>query len=183
VTDTVSYQLSASEVRMHCFEIASALFYAYIMETGETADNRLAVLLSSFSLADSEEACEYTRKFITGMFGREEETNHEIINKAKTYVNRHIAEDISVSVLAAESYMSASYFSRLFKKVVGIGCNEYIVHKRMKIAQDLLMTTPLPTGEIALKVGYNDKNYFSLAFKRNTGMSPTEYREKQNVVK
>ena len=79
------------------------------------------------------------------------------------------------------NFMSVSYFSRLFKKAVGIGCNEYIVQSRIKVAQDLLSTTPMSVSDIAVKVGYNDKNYFSLAFRRKTGETPTEYREEKSI--
>ncbi|MFA6664932.1 MAG: helix-turn-helix domain-containing protein [Lachnospiraceae bacterium] len=51
----------------------------------------------------------------------------------------------------------------------------------MQDITDLLATTPLPTGEVAIKAGYSDKNYFSLAFRRKTGMTPTEYREKNSI--
>ena len=47
----------------------------------------------------------------------------------------------------------------------------------MEKAQTLLESTSLKTGEIALLVGYQDKNYFSLAFKKFSGISPTAYRE------
>ncbi|HOO29260.1 MAG TPA: AraC family transcriptional regulator, partial [Lachnospiraceae bacterium] len=177
VQDTVSYKLSVSEVREHCFELASALYYAYIAASGEMADNRLSQLITALSMTNAAEACKATSKFITEILVHEEEINHEIIHKAKAYINQHLADDISVTVLAEQNFMSVSYFSRLFKKVVGIGCNEYIVQKRIKAAENLLLTTPLPTGEIALRVGYKNKNYFSLAFKRKTGMAPTELRE------
>ena len=47
----------------------------------------------------------------------------------------------------------------------------------MERAKSLLESTNEKTGKIAIIVGYHDINYFSLAFKKNTGMSPTEYRE------
>ena len=50
------------------------------------------------------------------------------------------------------------------------------LRKRIEKAKSLLETTTLKTGEIATIVGYHDMNYFSLAFKKHTGQSPTKYR-------
>ena len=49
--------------------------------------------------------------------------------------------------------------------------------ERIEKAKSLLETTSLKTGKIAMMVGYRDTNYFSLAFKKHTGKSPTKYRE------
>lgn len=57
------------------------------------------------------------------------------------------------------------------------GCNEYVVKKRIEKSRYLLETTTIKAGKIAAMVGYHDTNYFSLAFKKHTGMSPTRYRE------
>ena len=91
--------------------------------------------------------------------------------------DEHLAEDISVSNIAANLYITPNYFSRLFKRITGEGCNEYIVRKRIEKAKSLLETTSIKTGKIAMMVGYRDTNYFSLAFKKHTGKSPTKYRE------
>lgn len=180
--DTKSYQLALSEVQMRCFELASALYYAYVMQTGEKAGNQLSELMSALmTTAGAEEACAHTRGFIVQLLGRQNETDNASISQAKQYIDNHIAENLSVTILADKYYMSVSYFSRLFKKEVGVGCNEYIVQSRIRLAQDLLTTTPMSVSEIAEKVGYRDKNYFSLAFRKNTGVPPTEYRERQNA--
>ena len=96
---------------------------------------------------------------------------------ARHYIDEHLAEDISVSSIAESLYITPNYFSRLFKRITGEGCNEYIVRKRIEKAKSLLETTSIKTGKIAMMVGYRDTNYFSLAFKKHTGKSPTKYRE------
>ena len=52
-----------------------------------------------------------------------------------------------------------------------------LLGKRIEKAKSLLETTSIKTGKIAMMVGYRDTNYFSLAFKKHTGKSPTKYRE------
>ena len=102
---------------------------------------------------------------------------HYTISNARHYIDEHLAEDISVSSIAESLYITPNYFSRLFKRITGEGCNEYIVRKRIEKAKSLLETTSIKTGKIAMMVGYRDTNYFSLAFKKHTGKSPTKYRE------
>jgi two-component system response regulator YesN len=174
---TESYNLANTMVKRCSFDIASTLYFSYISNTGETVDSRLNSLLSSLMNAEKEDVLSITAEFITQLFNGEEENIHEIIYKSKAYIREHLAEDLSVSSLAAQLYITPNYFSRLFKKVTGEGCSEYIVRMRIEKAKALLETTSLKTGKIAFMVGYNDTNYFSLAFKKFIGISPTKYRD------
>ena len=174
---TKSYNLSQQTVRRLCFEMASATYFAYMGESKETESGRLDALSKSLLSANREEACEVTEMFLNQMLGKEEESVHEIVDKAKYYISEHLTEELTVSNIAASLYITPNYFSRLFKKVTKEGCNEYNVRKRIEKAKSLLETTSLKTGKIAMMVGYRDTNYFSLAFKKHTGKSPTKYRE------
>ena len=133
--------------------------------------------MKSLMGVDREESLEVTGMFLKQLLFKEEGDRHEIIAKAKRYIDEHLECDLSVASLAEAFYVSPNYFSRLFKKVMGEGCNEYIVRKRIDKSKSLLETTTIKAGKIALMVGYNDTNYFSMAFKKHTGMSPTKYRE------
>lgn len=172
-----SYNVSTLTVRRYCFEIACAIYFAYMEESGELGEGKLESLARSLSAAKREEACEVTRMFIDQLLGKEEENVHDIITRAKHYIDEHLMEDLSVSSIATNLYITPNYFSRLFKRVTKEGCNEYIVRKRIEKAKSLLETTSMRTGKIAMMVGYRDTNYFSLAFKKHTGKSPTKYRE------
>ena len=174
---TKSYNLSQQTVRRLCFEMASATYFAYMGESKETESGRLDALSKSLLSANREEACEVTEMFLNQMLGKEEESVHEIVDKAKYYISEHLTEELTVSNIAASLYITPNYFSRLFKRVTKEGCNEYIVRKRIEKAKSLLETTSLKTGKIAMMVGYRDTNYFSLAFKKHTGKSSTKYRE------
>lgn len=174
---TKSYNLSQQTVRRLCFEMASATYFAYMGESKETESGRLDALSKSLLSANREEACEVTEMFLNQMLGKEEESVHEIVDKAKYYISEHLTEELTVSNIAASLYITPNYFSRLFKRATKEGCNEYIVRKRIEKAKSLLETTSLKTGKIAMMVGYRDTNYFSLAFKKHTGKSPTKYRE------
>lgn len=173
---TRSYNLSNAYVRKCCFEVASAVYFSYISDSGENVDGRLNALLQSLANANREESCEMTEMFLKKLLVKEDD-GHDIVTKAKSYIKEHLADDLSVSSLADEFFLTPNYFSRLFKKVTGEGCNEYIVRKRIEQAKLLLEMTTYKTGKIAIMVGYRDTNYFSMAFKKQTGVSPTKYRE------
>lgn len=176
-TATKSYNLADNYVCRCCFDIASTMYFAYIHNSGESTDSKLTALLVSLLHATRADACEFTREFIIQLFSKEEDHIHEIVSKAKSLIDEYLADDLSISTIATKLFITPNYFSRLFKKVTGEGCNAYIVRKRIEKAKCLLETTNLKTGKIAIIVGYRDTNYFSLAFKKHEGTSPTKYRE------
>ncbi len=172
------FLISNSDTRQCCYEIASSVYYNYINDTGSQTDDRLISYMKVLRDSDKEQACEVTRIFLRKLLDENDQKDvHEILSKSKRYIAEHLSEDLSVAHIAAELYLTPNYFSRLFKRVAGEGCNEYIVRKRIEKAKILLQTTNLKASKIADMVGYRDTNYFSLAFKKNTGVSPTKYRE------
>lgn len=72
--------------------------------------------------------------------------------------------------------MSNSRFSTVFAQETGNTFTEYLTMLRLNRAKELLRETDRKSGQIALDVGYNDSHYFSYLFKKNTGMTPGEYR-------
>lgn len=172
-----SYNLSAKYARSCCFELASSVYFARFSDTGSSADEKLSVLMQALSGADRGRACQVTAMFLENLFEGEDGEIHELIGKVKRRIHENLADDLTVTGLAEQYYVTPNYLSRLFKRVTGEGCNEYIVRKRIEQAKSLLATTTLKVGEISIMVGYHDMNYFSLAFKKHIGVSPVKYRE------
>ncbi len=102
-----------------------------------------------------------------------------LVIKAKEYINEHYAEAISVKDVADAVCISESYFKSIFKKSSGYSYSEYLTVVRMNQAKNLLNTTEKSVTEIALDVGYQTPNSFSSLFKRETGMSPTQWKNSQ----
>ncbi len=98
---------------------------------------------------------------------------HQIIK----YVDAHLDQPLSVSDVACAMYMNPDYLSRLFKSRHGIPLKEYIVAQKMHAAQVLLQTTSLPVSAIASKLGYDNFSYFSQAYRKVMGVSPTDERK------
>ncbi len=105
-----------------------------------------------------------------------------LVVKAKEYMNEHFAEAISVSDVAEAVCISESYFKTIFKKSSGYSYSEYLTTVRINQAKNLLNRTEKSVTEIALDVGYQTPNSFSSLFKRETGMTPTQWKNSQKPV-
>lgn len=171
------FQLTLPVLRGCCFELMSYAYYTHVETHHRAIDNRLSLIMHSLQNSEKAIVLQLTREFLLRLLPHDADESNETVQTAKRYIHEHLADELTVSLLAEQLFVNANYFSRLFKKTVGTGCNEYIIRKRMEQAEALLQTTSLPTGNIAEQVGYRDKNYFSLAFKKITGLSPTAYRE------
>lgn len=103
----------------------------------------------------------------------------EPIMQAVRYIDHHVQEPIVSSQLAGHVGLSRSHFSTLFKKEIGISFLDFLHRRRMNKAKELLTSTDWKIHVICEKVGIEDNRHFSKWFKRYTGMTPSEYREKQ----
>lgn len=92
------------------------------------------------------------------------------------YLQNHLEEDISLSLLADEFHLNAQYISQLFKSEIGVGFLTYLTNIRMENARKLLVSTSLSIGEISSRCGYADYRVFTKAFKKNEGITPSQYR-------
>lgn len=108
-----------------------------------------------------------------------EESRKSPVKKACDYINENYMRDISLDDVAQKVDISSYYLSKLFKEEEGVNFIDYITDLRIKEACRLMDQSTLSIRDIGAKVGYLDPNYFSRAFKKNTGKSPSEYREGQ----
>jgi two-component system response regulator YesN len=89
--------------------------------------------------------------------------------------------DLSLNEVAAQVNLSPSHFSVVFSQETGQTFKEYLTEVRIKKAKELLRMTALRSAEISYQVGYSDPHYFSSVFRKNTGLSPTEFRLQTQV--
>ena len=102
----------------------------------------------------------------------------ERIRKAEEHLRRHFREDVAVGTLAKLCAMSPRNFMRRFKAATGRALGEYVQLLRVSAARELLENDALSIQEAGARVGYEDAAFFRGLFKRHTGMTPTEYRER-----
>ena len=96
---------------------------------------------------------------------------------AREYIDRHYADaDLSLGLVAGVVRISPNHLSTVFKEKAGVGFTEYLTEVRIRQAKQLLATTNLRASEVAARVGYQNFNYFSMLFKRMTGVSPSRFR-------
>lgn len=94
------------------------------------------------------------------------------------YIERNLKKGISLEDVANHVNISTYYLSKIFKKEMGVNFITYVTDRKMDMAKEMLVNTDIPVLNIALDLAYNEANYFSKAFKKKTGLTPSEYREK-----
>lgn len=100
-----------------------------------------------------------------------------IVRQAKDYAKENYNDsEITINKICEHLHISPTYFSLIFKRETKTTFINYLTKIRMEAAKELLRTTDKKTFEIAEKVGYSEPNYFSYSFKKNFGISPSEYR-------
>lgn len=107
----------------------------------------------------------------------------DCIAQVKGYVADHIFTEFSREDIAAYVHVSPEHLSRLFKKAEGMTLVDYIQMKKIEAAKQLLKSTRLSVGEIALRIGYKNFAYFSGIFKKYTGQTPMNYRRQALLQK
>ncbi len=95
----------------------------------------------------------------------------------RKYIEEHYMEPITSNDVTKSVYLSSSYANRCFLAQYGTTIFGYIIYCRLEKAKQLLRDTDMHITRIAEVVGYSAKTSFYLAFKRHTGISPTEYRQ------
>jgi two-component system, response regulator YesN len=99
---------------------------------------------------------------------------------AKDYIEKNYADaELNLNSICSYLSISASRFSTIFKHITGETFMEALTRIRMQKAKELLENTDLKNYEIAEKVGFSDPHYFSIAFKKMTGKTPSDYAKEK----
>ena len=104
-------------------------------------------------------------------------SENNIIKFVEEYIENNYSTDISRDDIAHHVYMNPSYFSRFFKKQMGVGFYEYLLDFRFSKALEL-MKTNMSIEKIAEKTGFRNSKNFRRTFKLKTSYTPQEYRNK-----
>ena len=103
------------------------------------------------------------------------------IESACSYIERHIEEELSLASLAAYAGYAEYYFSKKFKREVGMTLAEYLRKKRLEKAAMLLRATDLDVQKIAMRLQFCSQSYFTDSFRKQFGVSPSQYRKEGKV--
>ncbi|WP_054940763.1 response regulator [Paenibacillus ihuae] len=108
-------------------------------------------------------------------------SGEKAIDVALHYIKQHYAEDLSLEKMASVVFLNPAYFSQLFKHKTGQGYKEYVTSLRLEQAKLLLLNPKLKLAEIAERVGYQDMKHFTQMFRKKFQLTPTEYRQQENI--
>lgn len=110
---------------------------------------------------------------------KKEEGNNNVVSCVIRSIHKYYGnKELSVRLLAEEVYLTPTYLSSLFKRKTGKTIGEYITAVRMEKAKELLRHKQYKLYHIAQLCGYEDPNYFAKIFKKQTGLAPSEFRER-----
>lgn len=167
-----------------------AVRYAIEAGANETEAYHVSdIALQELSMADS---AEHAGKIFTLFLkkivevtakGKKEREGGEYslyIEKAKTYIARHIFQKIKLEDIAEDLSLNPAYLSRIFSKGTGMPLTEYILREKVQISCNLLRYSDRSILEISEYLNLMPQSYFTKVFKKYTGMTPARYRKEKS---
>jgi two-component system, response regulator YesN len=192
---TVRKELSQAfgESRAH---FVKTIFQLYLLveaaaqESGTRLDDRNALWIRPELVLELHTAAK-AEEFLSGIarrirpLSREEtgEADRPLIQAVQQFIDTHYMYDLTLTMLAERFSYHPSYFSELFKSKMGKTFIQYVTEVRMNQAVRLLEETSLSLWDIAELTGFANASYFSSKFKRQYGVSPSDYRQTRQYEK
>jgi len=171
---------------------ARELYYEIISEVFQKADSSYLivsedemgeaiswiVLIESYNLDELHGfLCKHISLYFEAMV--EAKVERKQVLAIKKYISKNFMDDsLSIGDISSFLHMSASHVCTMFKKETGDTINNYLTEYRLVKAKKYLRETLLTASEISLKVGYRDSSYFGRIFRKRTGMTPNDYRNR-----
>ncbi len=97
------------------------------------------------------------------------------------YINNHLGQDLSLETLAAFFYVNKYHIAHIFKDNMGISLHQYILKKRLQASKNGILSGT-PFNQIIYQYGFHDYTSFYRAFKKEFGLSPTEFKEQNHIT-
>ncbi|SFB34173.1 response regulator transcription factor [Clostridium frigidicarnis] len=136
-------------------------------------------IIVNFKINDSE-VLEKSDK-IEEIIGSESEKKYieskSPIQDALEYINKNLNQNTNLEKIAGICNLSSCYFSKLFKKEVGMNFITYVNKVKINKAKEILKSTDIPILNIAMDLGFEDCGYFIRVFKKVEGVTPKKYRD------
>jgi AraC family L-rhamnose operon transcriptional activator RhaR len=108
--------------------------------------------------------------------GKKSAAPHRAIATALKLIDDAPTEPWTLKTLAARAHVEPTYFVRLFRATVGLPPMAYLTRRRLELAVTMLRQDNLPVGDVGVRAGWIDTNYFSRCFRRHFHMTPSKYR-------
>lgn len=141
-----------------------------------------SLLLDCQSTAELTDCMHEIRHFLSASqtnSAKDSSRQHEDI---LSYLELHYAEPITLEILSEHLQYSPTYVSKLFKRLFGSSFIGYLTALRLRHAQTLLLQTDLKIKDISVQTGFGTAAYFTSIFRRETGMTPSQFRSGQTLT-
>ena len=102
--------------------------------------------------------------------------SRERLQRVRDYVEAHLDEDLSLTVLADIACLSPYHFSRSLKQAVGVGPQRYVMQRRIERAKTLMRRSNQPLAWVAQEAGFADQSHLTSMFRREMGLTPGRFR-------
>ncbi|KGK85057.1 histidine kinase [Desulfosporosinus sp. HMP52] len=101
-----------------------------------------------------------------------------LIEKSLKYIHDNFKQKLPLQLVSSKVFLNPQYFSRIFKKEVGVSYIDYVNKLKIEYACKLLETTDYPAYRISSECGFTDPSYFNRVFVQQMNMTPKAYRRK-----
>lgn len=105
---------------------------------------------------------------------------YTIVNKIKDFIRKNYHMPITIEAISSGVYLSPKYANKIFKNIENMTIFDYLTDYRMNAAKKMLQNTDNKLYTIASSIGYKNVSHFCLTFKKYTGMTPNEFRQKKS---
>lgn len=180
-----SYEVNEA---LHLSERERMIFIDCLIKIQEELQHSIDRLSKRLIANNIELLLNYCLRFYERQFITRQNVNRDILTRFETLLDNYYTGDNAlqegvptVKYCADKLYLSPNYFGDLIKKETGKTALEWIQNKIISIAKERLLLPSDSISQIAYSLGFQYPQHFTRVFKRMTGMTPNEYREKVNV--
>ena len=103
------------------------------------------------------------------------------VSEIMKYIDSHCSQKLSLTQLGKMAHMNPAYLSHVFRETTGFSLWDYIIARRIELAKHLLLSSDRKILDIAFECGFQNSTHFNKSFRRQTGITPSEYRGEKNV--
>jgi AraC family transcriptional regulator len=96
--------------------------------------------------------------------------------RVRGYIEQSVGQDLSIRKLAKVAGLSPQYFAEMFRRTTGFAPHQYVSHRRVERARQLLADTDLPLAEVAQRCGFSSQSQFTTVFRQLTDLTPGRFR-------